>query len=116
MGCVLSRHRRLGVRALKAVSSPLRLQILNLLFDIGLQKENIITEGKMKATLPKTYSYFYQFKHILLTRGSNVARELAEREAFLDSTISSLPLSPSLRHNTIILGLNQNIGKQVVSR
>lgn len=31
----MSRHRRLGVRVLKAVSSPLRLQILNLLFDRG---------------------------------------------------------------------------------
>ncbi|MBE0516422.1 MAG: hypothetical protein IBX41_03380, partial [Methanophagales archaeon] len=39
-------------------------------------------EDWMKITLPRTFGYLYKFKEVLLSRGSNVVRELAEKTAF----------------------------------
>lgn len=39
-------------------------------------------EEWMKLNLPRSYGYLYRFKDILLSRGSNVVRELAEKTSF----------------------------------
>ena len=40
-------------------------------------------EGEwMKINLPRTFGYLHKFKDVLLSRGSNVVRELAEKTAF----------------------------------
>jgi len=39
-------------------------------------------EEWMKLNLPRTYGYLHRFKDILLSRGSNVVRELAEKTSF----------------------------------
>lgn len=40
------------------------------------------TESYMKVNFPHTYNYLTKFKDVLLSRGSNTVRELAERTAF----------------------------------
>jgi hypothetical protein len=39
-------------------------------------------EEWMKINLPKTFAYLHKFKAVLLSRGSNVVRELAEKTVF----------------------------------
>jgi len=39
-------------------------------------------EEWMKINLPRTFAYLHKFKEVLLSRGSNVVRELAEKTAF----------------------------------
>jgi len=39
-------------------------------------------EEWMKINLPRTFAYLHKFKDVLLSRGSNVVRELAEKTAF----------------------------------
>jgi hypothetical protein len=45
-------------------------------------KSEPYTEAHMKNEWPRTYGYLLRFKDVLLSRGSNAIRELAERTAF----------------------------------
>ncbi|HUT03912.1 MAG TPA: N-6 DNA methylase [bacterium] len=46
------------------------------------EKREPFPEKRMKEEWPRTYGYFTRFKDVLLSRGSRVVRELAERTAF----------------------------------
>jgi len=46
------------------------------------QKREPFAESQMKARWPRTYTYLTRFKDILLSRGSKVVRQFAERTAF----------------------------------
>ncbi len=72
------------------------------------------SETEMKNKWPRTYNYFIKFKDVLLSRGSNMVRQLAERTAFY--AMFGISLNTVANHKVVWKRMANDLIASVISQ